>query len=213
LSKRLIDLLEKDRHEIAMELHDHIGQVLTSLKINLEIIGSQLKPPKTELASQIKAAEQKAIQALKDIKSISHGLKPSTLDALGLESSLRELFNEIQKGADMQIHFFSRNVPPRFARKKELAVYRIAQEALTNVLKHARAKDVHVNLAKKDKVLSLSVEDDGVGFIRDEAVKISKGKGSLGLFIMRERAIQLGGELRIESQPGKGTLVLVEIPL
>ena len=213
LSKRLIDLLEKDRYEIAMELHDHIGQVLTSLKINLEMIGSQLKPPKTELASQIKAAELKAIQALKDIKSISHGLKPSVLDALGLESSLRELYNEIQKSADMQVHFFSRNIPQRFGREKELAIYRVAQEAMTNVLKHSRATNIHVNLVKKDEMLSLSVEDDGVGFIYDEAAKISKWKGPLGLFIMRERITQLGGELRIESHPGKGTLVLAEIPI
>jgi PAS domain S-box-containing protein len=213
LSKRLIDLLEKDRHEIAMELHDHIGQVLTSLKMNLEMVGSQLRPANTELASQIKAAEQKAIKALKDIKSISYGLKPRILETLGLESSLRELFNEIQKGADIQLHFFSGNIPHLFGREKELAVYRIAQEALANVLKHARATSVYVNLVKKEEVLSLSVEDDGVGFIQDEAVKISEWKGPLGLVIMRERAMQLGGELHIESQPGKGTLVLAEIPI
>jgi len=213
LSKRLIDLLEKDRHDIAMELHDHIGQVLTSLKINLEMIGSQLKPTKTELASQIKAAEQKAIQTLKDIKNISHGLMPGTLDALGLLPSLRGLFDEVQEYRDIKINFFNKNVPKRFDQEKELAIYRIVQEALTNVVKHAKAKNVFVNLLKKGNVLSLSVEDDGVGFDQDKAMKISKGKGPLGLVIMRERAMQLDGELTIESPMGKGTHLLIEVPI
>ena len=213
LSKRLIDLLEKDRHEIAMELHDHIGQILTSLKMNLEMIRSQLKPTGTELGSQIKAAEKKAIQALKDIKNVSYGLKPGMLDALGLVSSLRELLYEIQRHTNIQIQFFHRDIPKRFTLEKELALYRITQEGLTNIVKHAQAKKVFVNLIKKDEVLSLSIEDDGVGFDVDKAMTISKRKGPLGLFIMRERAEQLDGEFTIESQIGKGTHLLVQIPL
>jgi len=213
LSKSLIELLEKDRHEIAMELHDHIGQTLTSIKMNLEMIRTQLKPTDTELGLQIRAAEEKAVQVLKDIRSISHGLKPNVLDALGLVSSLRELFNEIQGNTDMEIQFFSRNIPKQFEPEKQLAIYRIAQEALTNILKHAQAKKVFVNLVKKEKVLSLSVEDDGVGFSPDKAMTISKRKGPLGLLVMRERAAQLDGEFTIESQIGKGTHLLVEIPL
>jgi signal transduction histidine kinase len=213
LSKRLIELLEKDRHEIAMELHDHIGQTLTSLKMNLEMIRTQLKPTDTELGSQIRATEEKAVQILKDIKNVSHGLKPNVLDTLGLVSSLRELFNEIQGHTYMEIQFFVRNIPKRFEPEKQLAVYRIAQEALTNIIKHAQAKKVFVSLVKKEKVLSLSVEDDGVGFNPDKATAISKRKGPLGLLVMRERAAQLDGEFTIESQIGKGTHLLVEIPL
>jgi signal transduction histidine kinase len=113
----------------------------------------------------------------------------------------------------MEVNFFSRRIPKHFDQRKELAIYRIAQEALTNVIRHARAKNVFVNLVKKDDKLSLSVEDYGVGFNQDKAMKITKGKGPLGLLIMRERTIQLDGEFTIESQPGKGTHVLVEIPL
>ena len=213
LSKRLIDLLEKDRNEIAMELHDHIGQTLTSLKMNLEMIRGQIKPVDTELESQISDAEKKAIQALKDIRSVSHGLRPPVIDTLGLVSSLRELFNETQHHTDFEIQFFSRGIPERLEAGKELAIYRIVQEALTNIIKHARARNVFVNMVKKDEKLSLSVEDDGVGFDLEKAMKATIRKGPLGLLIMRERAEQLGGDFTVESQIGKGTQLLVEIPV
>ena len=213
LSKSLIDLLEKDRRQISMELHDHIGQTLTSLKMNLEIIHGKLKPDNTELEARIAVAQKRTIQAIKDIRNVSHGLRPAMIEALGVVSSLRELFNEIQQQADIEIHFFSRGIPERFEDVKELALYRVAQEALTNIIRHARAKNIFVNLVKKDKKLLLSVEDNGVGFDQDKVMDISKKKGSLGLLIMRERAVQLDGEFTIESQPGKGTHVLVEIPI
>ena len=213
LSKRLVDLLEKDRHDIAMELHDHIGQILTSLKLNLEMIHDQLEPGDFEMESNIKAVKEKAINVLKDIKSVSHGLKPSILDLLGLVPSLRELFNDIQRDTDIKIKFFSRNIPKEITPEKGLAIYRITQEALTNVIKHARAKEVFVNLVKKDEKLSLSIEDDGVGFDPDKAMKVTKRKGPLGLLIMRERAVQFDGEFTVESQIGQGTQVLVEMPI
>jgi len=213
LSKRLIDLLEKDRRQIAMELHDHIGQMLTSCKIDLEIIHDRLEDSKSELRPQVKAIQEKALQIMKDVKNISYGLRPGMIDTLGIESSLRELFNEIMQNTNIKTNFFSRRVPKHFDNEKELAIYRIAQEALNNIIRHARAKNVFVNLSKKDDNLSLSVEDDGVGFIQDKAMKISGGKGPLGLLIMRERAEQLDGKFTIDSQPGKGTHMLVEIPL
>ena len=213
LSKSLIYLLEKDRRQIAMELHDHIGQTLTSIKLNLEMIHGKLKPGDTELGARIAVAQKRTIQAIKDIKNVSRGLRPAMIEALGVVSSLRELFNEIQNQTDIEIRFFSRGIPKRFEEAKELAVYRIAQEALTNIIRHARARNIFVNLVKKDKKLLLSVEDDGVGFDQDKVMEPSKRNRSLGLLIMRERAVQLDGEFTIESQPGKGTHLLAEIPI
>ena len=213
LSKRLIDLLEKDRHYIAMELHDNIGQILISLKIYLEIIDYKLESTDTELRSLIKDARKRAKQAIEDLEIIAHGLMPSILDALGLVSSLHTLFDEFREHTDIKIDFFTRNIRKRFDQEKELAIYRIVQEALNNIIKHAEAKNVYVNLLKKGKMLSLSMEDDGVGFDQDKAMKISKGKGPLGLVIMQERAMQLDGELTIESKIGKGTHLLAEIPI
>jgi len=213
LSKSLIYLLEKDRRQIAMELHDHIGQTLTSIKLNLEMIHGKLKPGDTELGARIAVAQKRTIQAIKDIKNVSRGLRPAMIEALGVVSSLRELFNEIQNQTNIEIRFFSRGIPKRFEEAKELAVYRIAQEALTNIIRHARARNIFVNLVKKDKKLLLSVEDDGVGFDQDKVMEPSKRNRSLGLLIMRERAVQLDGEFTIESQPGKGTHLLAEIPI
>ena len=213
LSKKLIDLLEKDRHYIAMELHDNIGQILTSLKINLEILDDKLKPADTELGSLVKTAGRRAKQAIDDLNIIAHGLMPGILDVLGLVSSLRTLLDEVREHTDLKIDFFNRNIRKRFDHETELAIYRIVQEALNNIIKHAKAKNVYVSLLKKGNVLVLSVEDDGVGFDQDKAMKISKGKGPLGLVIMQERAMQLDGELTIESFLGKGTHLLAEIPI
>ena len=213
LSKRLIDLLEKDRDQVAMELHDHIGQLLTSLKINLELIQGQLSPDQSGFESRIKASKERTVQALTDIKNISRGLKPSIMDSLGLISSLRELFNEIKRDTGINIRFFSAKVPDRFQKEKELAIYRITQEALNNIVKYAHASTVFINLVGKEGRISLTIEDNGVGFDLEKAMEITRGKGPLGLLIMRERAIQLQGEFSIESNIGKGTHLMVEIPI
>jgi len=213
LSKRLIDLLEKDRRQIAMELHDHIGQILASLKMDIEMIHGKLGPEHRELGGRITAVQERTIQAIKDVKNISRGLRPGMLDALGLVPSLSGLFNEIQRQTDIEINFFSRNVPKRFGPEKELAIYRIAQEAMNNIVKYARAKKVFVNLVKKDEGISLSVEDDGIGFDQKKIMETMGEELPLGLLIMRERAEQLDGEFILESQTGKGTHLLVEIPL
>ncbi|MDY6863484.1 MAG: PAS domain S-box protein [Thermodesulfobacteriota bacterium] len=213
LSRMLINLLEKDRRQIAMELHDHIGQTLTSLKMSLEVIHEKLKPGNEESETQIKTAQAKVIQAIKDVKNISHGLRPTMIDTLGIDSSLREMFNQIQEHMDIDIHYFSRGIPKRFEDDKELAIYRIAQEALSNIISHARAKNIFVNLVRKVDKLSFSVEDNGIGFDQAKIMNPSNSKRPFGLLIMRERAQQHDGEFIIESHPGKGTHVLVEIPL
>jgi signal transduction histidine kinase len=132
---------------------------------------------------------------------------------LGLVPALRALFDDIRKNADIEISFFTLDVPEKVDNEKELAIYRIAQESLTNIVKHSQATQVFVNLVKKNQYLILSVEDDGVGFEPHEKMKITQGKGGLGLNIMRERVMHLSGEFSMESQKGKGTLVLAEIPL
>ena len=213
LSRTLIHLLESDRHKISMELHDHVGQMLTSLKMDLERAKKHEKATVDFLKDQIQAAVDKTMQCLRDIKDISSGLRPSTLDSLGLVPSFRALLDEIKEANDIKVHFFSKNVPTRLDSEKALTLYRIVQEAMANILTHARAKKVFVNLVGKDEVLSLTVEDDGVGF-EPEKTKTSRGsKGGIGLPIMRERTKQLGGEFSIESRVGGGTLLLAEIPV
>ncbi len=213
LSRRLIELLESDRRQTAMELHDHVGHTLTSLKMTLEMMQEPLRKDRPDLTAQIEYAQEQTLRVLRDIKEISHGLNPGTLETLGIVSSIRDLCNEIQRYADISIRFFTRNVPHRFSHHKELAVFRIAQEGITNVVKHARAKNVFVNLIHKGGSLFLSVEDDGGGFDPEAAMKSGEGMRPLGLLIMQERAVLLGGEFTVESQAGRGTRLMAEIPL
>jgi signal transduction histidine kinase len=137
LSSRLINLSEKEHQSIAMELHDNIGQILTSLKLDIEILQENLKHKDKELEIHVKAAKEKASRLMGEIKNISRGLRPSIIDSLGLESSLRELINRIQQVSNINVRFFSRDRPKHFNPEKEFAFYRIAQEALNNTLKHA----------------------------------------------------------------------------
>jgi len=213
LSKRLIDLLEKDRHEVAMELHDHIGQLLTTLKMDLEMISSELKHPNESLQYRIRSASKKTAYAITDLKKIAHGLMPGMIINLGLIPSLQALINDVKAHAGIKIHFFTQGIPGRFDLDKELALYRIAQEALSNVIKHAHAKQVFINLFKKEQTIQFAVEDDGVGFKIDEKMCITSDGGPLGLHIMRERIVQLGGEFTIDSRMGGGTHILVELQL
>lgn len=213
LSKKLIELLEHDHQQTARELHDHIGQSLTTLKMDLEIISGKLRTNDKDLRKSVKNAIDKTIYCIKDVKNIVYGLRPTTLDTLGLISALRELFNDIKNYKDIDIHFFTKNIPKQIDHKKEIAVYRITQEALNNVIKHAQAKNVFVNLIKKDGLISLSIEDDGIGFLQKKMMISPKNKESIGLFIMQERVVLLGGSLSVESQIGQGTHLLAELPL
>ncbi len=213
LSKRLIDLLEKDREQVAMELHDHIGQILTSLKINLEIIQGQLETGNSNMALRIKEAKQRAVQAMRDIKQISRGLKPSVLDTLGLVSSLRELLNDFETNTGIDIKFFTHEIPAKLEKEKELAIYRITQEALNNIVKHTCASTVFVSLVVKEGKISLSIEDNGAGFDPEKTMEPANRQSPFGLLIMRERVEQLHGEFSIESEKERGTYLLVEIPI
>lgn len=214
LSKRLIQSLETRNRKVSMDLHDHIGQTLVTLKIDLDMISERIGKAGTNVKAWIEKAKNKTIQAIEDVEKIAYGLRPSMIDNLGLVPSLRDLFKEIKQQRNIEIHFFTRDVPQRFDQEKEVAIFRVVQEALCNVVKHAQAKNCFVNLVKKGNSLTLSVEDDGCGF--DEAKKkecASKSKVPLGLLFMQERVVQLNGEFSVESRTREGVHLLVELPL
>jgi two-component system sensor histidine kinase UhpB len=212
LSRKLIQLLELDRQRVAMELHDHIGQILGTLKMDLELLALQVAPRHPNLIELARSAYQKAVQAVKGVKDISYGLRPSILDNLGLVSSIAALINDFQSVAGIEIRFFHKNLPKRFDQEKETAIYRIVQEALTNIVKHANASEVYINLSRREHALHLTVEDNGTGFIPEDFPR-EASKGKLGLLIMQERVAQLNGQLSIESRVGGGVYLWAEIPL
>jgi len=213
LSKRLIEVLENERRQIARELHDQMGQALTTLRMGFKSIHERLNTVDSPVHELVKSVEDMAIQNLVKLKNIAYELRPTILDNLGLVPSVRALVQDIEKTTGLRIHFFSQQVPGRMDPDKSLTLYRIVQEALNNIIRHALATRVFINLVFKDDSILLSVEDNGVGFDPSRILPDASGKGLLGFLIMQERVFQVGGDLRIESQIGKGTHILVEIPL
>ncbi|MFH1076515.1 MAG: ATP-binding protein [Pseudomonadota bacterium] len=214
LSQKLIHVQEWDRQQVSMELHDHIGQVLTIIKMELERHAEAAEITLSRLRAKARATVKELGNAIREIKTICHKLRPSTIDNIGLIPSLKNLIEDIEVCSDVKIDLFIKDIPARFEPEKEIAIYRLVQEALTNIIRYAQAENIFISLLLRDASISLSIEDDGVGFDVQEIIDqaSSTGKG-LGLMIMQERAHQLNGECSIESSRGKGTHVLVEIPL
>ncbi len=215
LSRRLISLLERDRHKLAMELHDQIGQSLTSVKMDVEMLAKRIKGADQKSREQIRGIEKRIAASIREVKNICHGLRPSTLDTIGLIPSIQMLVDDIKKHKDVQAEIYIKNLSSRLDPEKEITIYRIVQEALNNIAKHANAGNIFINLVVRNNVISLSVEDDGIGFDSEGVLKKNREeeKGALGILIMKERVAQHKGDFYIESQVGKGTLVLVEVPI
>jgi len=211
LSKQLIDLLERERKQLSMDLHDDVGQVLTGIKMATEIMLDEMKKRDDELTGEMALLKERTTHLIKKIRDFSRLLRPNILERFGLIASFKQLFAGIEKDSRLRIHLFTSGGEERFDNEKELACFRIVQEALNNIINHAGAKEVFVNFVKKDKMLSLSVEDDGAGFEPENINHITDGKGPLGILIMEERAQKAGGTFSIDSQVGRGTRVMVEM--
>lgn len=209
LSRRLVQLIEEDRRNIAMALHDHLGQLLTTLNMDLETIENHEEPG--ERGILLGRARQKVLEAMEFTRNISHELRPSALETLGLVSSLASLVGTIKESSKIDVVFFHNAIPEDLGRAKNLALFRIAQEAITNAVKHAAARQIFINLIAGDGLLRLTIEDDGKGFDQ-KAVAIAP-KGPLGIEIMKERALDAGVQLRIETGLGMGTQVIAEVPV
>jgi PAS domain S-box-containing protein len=211
LSRRLVEAQEAERRHIARELHDEIGQALVLMQFNLQAMaqlpgGDALKPRLDQTLAVID-------QLMEQVQDISLNLRPSMLDDLGLEPALRWYTDRQAASAGLKMTFdvepFERRLEPMI----ETSCFRIAQEALTNVVRHAQAKAVTVKLEIRGSELHLRVRDNGTGFdvprLREKALR---GQ-SLGLLSMEERAVLAGGQLQIKSTPGKGTEVHASFPL
>ena len=208
LSARLLSVQEEERRTLARELHDELGQSLTVLKITLQSIGQRLQRP--ELQPQIDAAVGIAAAALAQARQMSLDLRPPQLDDLGLQAAIRWNLARQATAGGLLAHFSAEDVPEVLPEPVAIAAYRVSQEALTNVLRHAQAKQVWVRLRHTGGTLHLEVQDDGVGF--DPALALASVH-SMGVASMQERAQLAGGRLDIESAPGRGSMVHAIFPL
>lgn len=212
-SRQLIEAQEDERRRIARELHDQIGQVLTAVKMNL--YSAQKGSRASEVSSYIKDNIEAVDEALRLVRDLSVDLRPPVLDDFGLVTALRWYVDRYTKrtglDVDMVIELLDEN--ERFFRELETACFRIAQEALTNIVRHAQASHVLLQLMKDENVLLLSVRDNGVGFDVESLRKRAPRAATLGLISMQERAHAAGGTIEIDSVISKGTEVRFRLNL
>lgn len=200
MSRRLIDVQESERRNIALELHDEIGQILTGLKLTLEM---STRLPEKELRESITGAQQLVNELMTRTRELSLDLRPATLDHLGLMSALLRHFRHYNSQTKIEVDFMQEGLEGRrFVPELETAAFRIVQEALTNVARHSGSKDVVVKISVKRKKLKIVIEDHGRGFEADDAFATHQSSGLAG---MRERALLTGGTFSVVSRKGVGT--------
>jgi PAS domain S-box-containing protein len=209
LGGRLINAQEEERRRIARELHDDLNQSVALLAIQLE--RCRLDPPEsTQVMGQgLEELWKNARDLSGSIRALSHRLHPSILDSLGLAAATDTFCQELSRAHDVEIEFVDHDIPPTLNNEIALCVYRVIQEALHNVVKHSRAKHARVDLSSDAQAISLTIVDSGTGF----EISSNHNKDGLGLISMRERLRLLKGELSIQSQPSKGTVIKAYVPL
>ena len=211
--RRLEGAEETERGRISRELHDRLGQDLTALKLGLQLVKKQ-GPFTPSVQASISQLEKLAASLMQDIHRLAWELRPAALDDFGLDMALRRYASEWSEQNGVAADFHSRGMEThRLPTELETTLYRITQEALTNVLRHAKAQRVSVLLERRPDHVLLIVEDDGRGFDAQAALKAPGAHGRLGLLGMHERVILANGTIEIESAPGTGTTVFVRIPL
>ncbi|MDQ3425921.1 MAG: GAF domain-containing protein [Actinomycetota bacterium] len=202
--RRVVEAQELERRRLARELHDQTGQELTSVLLGLKAVEEAKSD--AERAKALAAVREQVVETLHDVRRLAVELRPKALDDFGLAAALERLRDTFSEQTGMRVDLESR-IRDRLPPDVETALYRIVQEALTNIVKHAQANAVSIVLARKAGAVTALIEDDGRGFNHD-----GSGEG-LGLLGMGERLALLGGRLKVESRPGAGTMIVAEVPL
>jgi|GEM_PF-806227 len=205
LARRLLTAQEEERSRLARELHDDVTQRLGALAIDAGKLARDHGQDQVELRD----LQERAITLAHDVQGLSRRLHPSILDDLGLAAALRAETQALGKRLDVPVSFASEDLPESFPRESALALYRIAQESFRNIIRHARASEVNVELSIVEKRVRLLIEDDGAGF--DPAA--ARNRGGLGLASLSERARLAGGNLVIRAAPGEGARITAEVPV
>jgi signal transduction histidine kinase len=210
LLRRVVAAQEAERQRIARELHDETGQALTAIGLGLRGISATLTPENEKGVKNLRQLEGLTARSLDELQRLISDLRPSHLDDLGLPAALRWYAGEIQGRVPLEVNVQVRGEERPIPSVVKTAVFRVAQEALNNVIKHAKASRVTIHLDYADEVVGLQVEDDGCGFDKNRVDL--PDRRAWGLIGMEERASLLGGQLRVDSTPGAGTRVDVRIP-
>ncbi|HEY4065491.1 MAG TPA: cache domain-containing protein [Burkholderiaceae bacterium] len=205
LAHRVVSSQEEERARVSRELHDHICQVLVSIKYQFELVGHRLAHPGEQPVRAIDTEIAALSKAIAEVRRISHDLRPALLDDLGLPAALEHIGNELAERSGLMVRVSPRVQEERLPELQAVSLFRVAQEALRNVERHARATHIDIRLDDLDDKLVLRITDDGVGF-DVKNVELSKDRG-IGLSNMRERVERNGGSFALVSVPGHTSLV------
>jgi len=215
LSERAINAQEEERKRIARQLHDETTQSLSTLIINLERLESAVAAGTSNgnLQSRLAAARQLATRSVEDLRKVIYDLRPTMLDDLGLVPAIRWYARSNLEEIGVQVMLDAPDEAMRLPSQLETTLFRIAQEAINNIVHHAEAKSVAISLRRDDGSICLGIDDDGRGFdvakITGQALRLRR----MGLLGIQERAELVGGEVTLDSVPGRGTRLRVLIPL
>ncbi|HZR70866.1 MAG TPA: response regulator [Burkholderiales bacterium] len=210
LSSRMLEVQESERRHIARELHDEIGQALTAVKLHLQSAMRRCGP---EARQPLEECVLITDQALDQVRNLSLNLRPSQLDDLGLVAALRWQIGRQAAASGLHTEFEADELNERLEAALETACFRFVQEAMTNVVRHAQARNAWIEARRNGDRLRVSVRDDGRGFDVAAATREAIARGSLGLLGMQERVGLAGGRLNVSSRPAEGTTIVAEFPL
>ena len=213
LSRRQVQTQEAERGRVALELHDHITQLLCAVLVRCQTLADQLPAGAGPAKAEARKLRKLLGHTAGEVERISHDLRPAILEHLGLAAVLRDASDQFAKRTGVSIKLACVHLTVRLAPNIELTLYRILQEALKNVEQHARARHVNVLLTKSGGGVQLVILDDGVGFHAGRPPAGRPARGGLGLLGMRERAAYVGGELQVTSTRRTGTEIKIRIPL
>jgi signal transduction histidine kinase len=213
IMSQLLNVQEQERRRIAFEMHDELGSSLMALKMDLHRIAKRLPADWGPQRQEFEDCLTSIKNIIRNVRRLSRDLSPTILEDLGLPAALRHLAAELGKHYGINVFFYGEEISGDFSNETRILVYRIVQESLTNIGKHAEAQDVSITLKKHPRCLSFSIADNGKGFDLEEARSRNVAEKGMGLIAIGERVRLLGGILKIESRPGSGTKLLFTVPI
>ena len=208
-SKAIIEAEEKERIRIAKDLHDGVGQLLSAAKLNLSNLENSLQSLSVEQEVAFKNALSLVDDSVKEVRVVSHNMMPNTLLKQGLVSAVREFITKIQNTPNLKVNLEVVGLNERLEPEKESLLYRIIQELVSNIIKHAKASQLTLQIIKHDKELSIFMEDNGIGF---DTSKINSFDG-IGLKNIISRVEFISGNIHFDSEMNKGTRVIIDVPV
>lgn len=210
LSNEVLHVQEEERRRISRELHDEVGQALTAVSVNLAVF--KLAPANSEAFKQKLADTQRFIeQTMETVHRFARELRPAMLDELGLVPALRSLLKGVAERSGLKVRLRADAAGESLGDEQKTVLFRVAQESLTNVMRHAHARSVEIVLRQRNGGLRMEVRDDGRSF-QDDRQESARGRRRLGLLGMQERVRLVRGQFAVKPNPGKGTTVRVDIP-